>query len=73
MSSIETLNSVCVHSVTLYGVRLGQLKKEDVIRLKRNDARMVSWMHHIRSQDKDSGAEFRTRIKLNSMRECLQV
>ena len=42
------------------------------VRLERNDARMVKWICNIRPEDKISAEELKTRIKLKSMRECLQ-
>ena len=41
-------------------------------RLKRNDARMVRLMGNARPQDMISAEKVRARLKLNSMRECLQ-
>ena len=47
-------------------------KEEDVIRIDRNGARMVRWMCNVKSEDKISAEELRTRMKLKSMKECLQ-
>ena len=38
----------------------------------RNDARMVKWMSNVRSKDKRSAEELRTRLKLNNSKQCLQ-
>ena len=43
-----------------------------MIRLGRNDARIVGWMCDVKSEDRISTEELRTRPKLKSMRECLQ-
>ena len=36
--------SAYVRSFVLYGIETWSVKEEDVIRLERNDARMVRWM-----------------------------
>ena len=54
----------------LYGSGTFPVKKDNVIRLDRNDTRMVGWMCNIRPEDTTS--ELRTRLKLNRMREDLQ-
>ena len=43
-----------------------------MIRLERNDARTVRWLCNVLSEDRISAEELRTRLKLKSMRECLQ-
>ena len=43
-----------------------------MIRLVRNDATMVKWIRNVRSTDKSSAEELRTRLKLNSTKQCLQ-
>ena len=48
------------------------VKKEDVIRLERNDSRMARWICTVRPQQRISTEELRARLKLNSLRECLQ-
>ena len=55
----------------LYGSEAWPVKEKDVIRLERNDARIVRWMFRIRPEDKTSAEELRTRLKLKSMGECL--
>ena len=53
-----------------YGSETWPVKKEDVSRLKRNDARMVRWTNNIRPES-ISADELRTRLKLKNVRECL--
>ena len=43
-----------------------------MIRLDRNDARMVRWMCKVRPENRISAEELRTRLKLKSMSKCLQ-
>ena len=43
-----------------------------MIGLLKNDARMVKWTSNVRSTDKSSEEELRTRLKLNSTKKCLQ-
>ena len=50
----DILYSVCVHGVMLYGSKNRQIRKKNVIRLKRNDARMVRWMRSGRPEDRIS-------------------
>ena len=47
-------------------------KEEDVIRIDRNGAGMVRWTCNVKSEDEISAEELRTRMKLKSMKECLQ-
>lgn len=42
--------------------------KEDVIRLDKNDARMIRWTGNVRHEDRIPAEELRTRLKLESMR-----
>lgn len=46
--------------------------EEHVIRLERNDIRMVSWMVNFRLVDRISEEERRTRQGMKSMREYVQ-
>ena len=46
-----------------YGGRWGQT---------REDTRMVRWMCNISPEDRISAEELKTRLKLKTMRECLQ-
>ena len=62
----------CIRSIMLYESETWPGKEEDVIRLDRNDTRMVRWMHNVRSEDRTSAEEQSTRLKLKSMRVCLQ-
>ena len=52
----------CVHSVILYGNETWPLKEEGVIRLERNDARIVRCICKILSEDIISAEELRTRL-----------
>ena len=55
-----------------YGSETWSGKDEDVIRLERNNAGMIRWIKNVGSEDRVSAVEFRTRLKLNDMRKCLQ-
>ena len=48
------------------------LNEEDVIRLERNDVMIVRWMCNVSLEEMISPEELRTRLKLKSVRECLQ-
>ena len=48
------------------------VKEEEVIRLDRNDGRMVRKICNIRPEKRIFEDELRTRLKLNSVRECAQ-
>ena len=48
------------------------VKEEYPTTLERNDARMVRCMGNVEPEDKTSAEKFRTRLKLNRMRKCLQ-
>ena len=48
------------------------LNEEDVIRLERNDVMIVRWMCNMSLEEMISPEELRTRLKLKSVRECLQ-
>ena len=61
-----------VCSVVLYGSDNSPVQGEDVNRLQRKDSRMVWWMWNVKSQDRNSAEELRTRLKLKIMRKCLQ-
>ena len=56
----------------LYGSGTWSAKEESVIRVERNDARMVRFMCNVRPDDRISAEEHRTRLKLSSMRGFLQ-
>ena len=64
--------SACAHSGALYEREIWPVKEEDVIRLERDDVRMVRWMCSDRLEYKISAEELRTRLKLKSMKECSQ-
>lgn len=48
------------------------VKEDDVIKLKRNDIRMVRWMCNVSPKNGISVEELRTGLKFNSMMEDLQ-
>ena len=52
-------------------VRLGQLRGT-CDQTKRNDAVKVRWMCNARPRGRTSAQEHRNRLKLNSMRDCLE-
>lgn len=58
--------------IVLCYVEVRPIKEDDLIRPERDNARMVRWMYNVRPEYRISGAELRTRLKLKSMRECLQ-
>ena len=55
----------------IYGSETGPIIDENVIRLERNDASMVTWMCNVWPEIKISAEEIRTRLKLKYIRECL--
>ena len=63
--------SACKHYVMIYGSETGPIIDENVIRLERNDASMVTWMCNVWPEIKISAEEIRTRLKLKYIRECL--
>ena len=65
------LYSVGVRSAALHGSETWPIQEEDVIRLERNVARMVRLICNVRPNT-ISAEELWTRLKLKSMRECLQ-
>ena len=56
----------------LYGSETWPDKDEYMIRLDKNDIRMVSWECNVRSEDRISAEECRTNLKFKDMGECLQ-
>ena len=64
------LCSAFVRSVMLYKIETA--KEKDVIRIKRNDARMARWICNIRPEDRISAEELTTKLKFDSASECLQ-
>ena len=66
----DRLYSACLCSLMLYGGEAWPAKGEDVIRLGRNNVGMIRCKGNVRSEDGISAEELRTRLKLNSMREC---
>ena len=45
------------------------VKGDDVLRLERNDARVVRWMSNVKTEDRISVVKFRNRLQLNTIRE----
>ena len=64
------LYSARVRSVMLY--KSETVNEEDMIILKWNNARMARWICSVRSEYRISAEELRTKLKFNSMNECLQ-
>ena len=56
----------CVLSFMMYGSVTWLVKDEHVIKLERNDARMVRWMCNARPVDRITAEEHRNRLKLSS-------
>ena len=56
-----------------YGSETWPVKGKDVVRLERNDARMVGSMCSVMPVDRISAEKLRTRLKLNRIRECSKV
>ena len=63
--------STCAPSIKLYGSVAGPVKK-DVIKLEKNDAKVVGWVCNVRPEYRNSIEELNNKLKLNSMKECLQ-
>ena len=63
--------SACKHYVMIYGSETGPIIEENVIRLERNDASMVTWIYNVWPEVKISAEELRTRLQLTYVRECL--
>lgn len=55
-----------------YGSEDWPAKEEDVIRLERNDEVRVTQKCNVRLEHKMYAEELRTRLKLKTMRQCLQ-
>ena len=66
------LYSIYIRSAMSYRSETWLVKDEDVIRLERDDARMLRWICSVRTRNRISSDELRTRLKLKSMREPLQ-
>ena len=62
----------CVRSVVLYGSETWPVKEEDLVRLERNDMRMVRWMCNVTLKDRKSSEELRDRLGLVAIRDCVQ-
>ena len=63
---------ICICCVLLYEKETWSVIEEDVIRLEKNSSGLVSSMCNIRPEERISAGALRTRLKFNSMRECLQ-
>ena len=61
-----------VCSVMLYRNKTSPVKEKDLIRLEKNDTWMVRWMCNVRSEKKISAEELKTRLKLKSIKKCLE-
>ena len=59
--------SACERSVMLYGSKTWPVKVDDVIRLKRNDTRMVRWMYNVRPEDSISAEKLRIGLRMMSI------
>ena len=67
-----TYYSASAYSVMLYGSHTWSVKGEYLIRLEKNNGRVVKWIYTIKPEDRIFAEDFRTRLHLNSMREYLQ-
>lgn len=61
LSAKGRLYFACVHSVVQYGSETWPVK-DDVIKLERNDARIVRWICNISSEDMIYAEELKTRL-----------
>ena len=62
----------CVRSVMLYASETWALREEDLVRLERNDMRMIRWMCGVTLRDRKSSEELRQRLGVESIRECIR-
>lgn len=68
--------SICYYilcSAMLYGSETCPVRKKDVIRLGKNDARMVRWRNLVRSEDRISAKEPRTRLNRTTYRNVYRI
>ena len=72
LSAKGSLYFACVHSVIRYGNETWPLK-EGVIRLERNDARIVRCICKILSEDIISAEELRTRLNWRAWRNVYRI
>ena len=63
--------SACGCSI-FYESQVWPVKEEDMVKLERNAAKMVRWIINVGSENRISEEELRTRLKLKSIKECLQ-
>jgi len=57
----------CVRSCMLYGGETWPMKKEDELRLERNDRRMIRWMVGVKLSDRVSSEELRRKLNLEEI------
>ena len=62
----------CVRSIMLYASETWALREEDLVRLERNDMRMIRWMCGVSLRDRKSSEELRQRLGVESIRECVR-
>ena len=65
------LYSACVCSVMLYGTETWSVKKEDVIGLENNDAKMVRWICNVRPEDKIRAEQTKDQTKIEEPEEMV--
>ena len=56
----------------LYASETWALREEDLVRLERNDMRMIRWMCGVSLRDRKSSEELRQRLGVESIRECVR-
>ena len=56
----------------LYGSESWPVKEKDVFKVERNDTRIIGWMSNASPEERISAGELRPRLKLKSIRQCLQ-
>lgn len=67
------LYEACVRSVMLYGSETWAVKEEDLVRLERNDMRMIRWMCNVSLRDRESSDELRSRLGIHNIRDVVQT
>ena len=48
------------------------VKNSDLLRLERNDMRMIRWICDVIMKDRKPSSELRERMGLNSIRNCIK-
>jgi len=66
------LYNACVRSVLLYGSETWALRVEDLVRLERNDRRMIRWMCGVSFKDGQSMVRLHEWTGLSDLRACVQ-